>query len=291
MLRTVAFVLFVGVNALMAAFIAPVRQAQAQEARIAVSQCQAIAQSLPGEAIFANIIPVAASGLQFVQSSGDAMSAREDVRITYIGHSTYFIETPGGIGIATDYSGVHRPVRMPDVVTMNKAHSTHFTLRPDAGIAEVLHGWSDVPGEAARHDIVVGDAYIRNVTTDIRSWGGGFEEDGNSIFIFEIAGLCIGHLGHLHHELTDSHYTQIGRLDILMVPVDGGLTMGADSMGAVVERLRSSLILPMHRPSGLGRFLSMLSDRFDIVHAREPVITVSVRTLPRRPTILVPQGM
>src|SRR5690606_40494538 len=81
---------------------------------------------------------------------------------------------------------------------------------------------------------------LHDVLPFFRSWGGGFEEDGNSIFIFEIAGLCIGHLGHLHHELTDSHYTQIGRLDILMVPVDGGLTMGADSMGAVVERDRKS---------------------------------------------------
>ena len=45
---------------------------------------------------------------------------------------------------------------------------------------------------------VVDDVYIRNVPTDIRN-GGAMEADGNSIFIFEVAGLCIGHLGHLHH--------------------------------------------------------------------------------------------
>ncbi len=57
---------------------------------------------------------------------------------------------------------------------------------------------------------------------------------------------CVsGILGHLHHELSDSHYTQIGRLDVVMVPTDGGLTMGADSMSRVVQRLRSSLILPI----------------------------------------------
>ena len=55
---------------------------------------------------------------------------------------------------------------------------------------------------------------VRNVTTDIR---GGFSgsriEDNNSIFVFEVAGLCIGHLGHLHHEPSDETYAAIGRLD------------------------------------------------------------------------------
>ncbi len=283
MLRTVVLALL--------CITAPVLSARAQDAPMAVSQCQAIAQAVPG-ASFAGFSP--GTPLPLVLAQADPPSAlvdKETVDITYVGHSTYFIETPGGVGIATDYSGVYKPSRMPDLVTMNKAHSTHFTLHPEAGIGHVLRGWSDVPGEKAKHNVVVGDAYVRNVTTDIRSWSGGFEENGNSIFIFEIAGLCVGHLGHLHHELAESHYTEIGRLDILMVPVDGGLTMGADSMSRVVERLRSSLILPMHQPSGLDRFIAMVSEKFDVAYAREPVIRVSMRTLPKRPTVLVPQGM
>ncbi|HEX2148066.1 MAG TPA: MBL fold metallo-hydrolase [Pseudorhizobium sp.] len=258
---------------------------------MAVSQCQAIAQSLP-RAQFAEFTSGDPEEVVLVQNQpASDFAAREEVRVTFVGHSTYFIETPGGVGIATDYSGVYQPSRLPDVVTMNKAHSTHYTLNPDRRIKQVLPGWSDVPGEKIRHNLVVGDAYIRNVATDIRSWGGDLEENGNSIFIFEVAGLCIGHLGHLHHELTDSHYTEIGRLDILMVPVDGGLTLGPDSMSRVTQRLRSSLILPMHRPGGLDRFISMLAGTFDVAYAREPTIVVSMRNLPKRPTILVPQGM
>ena len=292
MLRTVAFLL------VTLAASAPVRAQDApgdapenapQHSPLAVSQCQAIARALP-DTRFASWS--GDDGLPVVLAQAEERSDladRETVDITYVGHSTYFIETPGGVGIATDYSGLYRPSRLPDVVTMNKAHSSHFTLAPDAGIEQVLPGWSDVPGERAQHHVVVGDAYIRNVSTDIRSWGGDYEEGGNSIFIFEIAGLCIGHLGHLHHELTDSHYGEIGRLDILMVPVDGGLTLGADSMSRVVDRLRSSLILPMHRPGGLDRFIGMLAGKFDVRYASEPVIRVSMRTLPKRPTILVPQ--
>ncbi len=283
MLRTVAFVFFW--------LCASIVQVLAQDAPMAVSQCQAIAESVP-QTRFARYDATEAAPFVLVQGGAASdFSAREEVRITFVGHSTYFIETPGGIGIATDYSGVYKPSRRPDVVTMNKAHSTHYTLNPDAGIGQVLQGWSDVPGEKIQHNVVVGDAYIRNVATDIRSWGGDLEENGNSIFIFEVAGLCIGHLGHLHHELTDSHYTEIGRLDILMVPVDGGLTLGADSMSRVVDRLRSSVILPMHRPGGLDRFIGMLGGKFDVAYAKEPTIIVSMRSLPKRPTILVPQGM
>lgn len=283
MLRMVAFVLgwvvFYGGNA----------GAQTPP-RAPVSQCQAIAGRLPGATYASFRPPVSGEPVfQLVQS------AKEEVKITFIGHSTYEIETPAGIRIATDFNGVYVPSRVPDVATMNRAHSTHYTLSPDPRIKNVLHGWSNVPGEKAEHHVVLDDVYIRNVTTDIRMGFGdyeNFQKDGNSIFIFETAGLCIGHLGHLHHELTDSHYAEIGRLDILMVPVDGGLTLGADSMSRVVKRLRSALILPMHRTGPpLENFLAMFQSSFAVTYAKDRVITVSMRTLPRQPTIMVPQGM
>ena len=281
MLRVLAF----GLSGLLLSAFA----ALAQGSGLPVSQCQAIASKLPG-VTFASFNPPEVQGVQ--AKTNLAVADKEEVKITFIGHSTYFIETPRGVGIATDYSGAYQPSRVPDVVTMNKAHSTHYTLQPDTRIPHVLRGWSDVPGEKAEHREMIGDVYIRNVVSDIRSWGGGLEENGNSIFIFEVAGLCIGHLGHLHFELTEAQYTEIGRLDILMVPVDGGLTMGADSMSRVVQRLRSSLILPMHRwGPPLDNFLAMFDGRFDIAYAKERTLRVSLRSLPKKPTILVPQGL
>nr|WP_299505230.1 MBL fold metallo-hydrolase [uncultured Rhizobium sp.] len=273
------------------AFTMMVAGAVAQDARPQVSQCQLIAEKLP-DVTFASFKSPAGtpgkvlSGLQRVQF-------QEDVTITYLGHSTFQVDTPGGISIATDFNGWLRSPRLPDVVTMNKAHSSHYTRSPDPGIANVLHGWNDTaPGEKAEHRLVVGDAYIRNVPTDIRSYDGGFEPNGNSIFIFEVAGLCIGHLGHLHHELTDAHYAEIGRLDIVMVPVDGGLTMGADSMSRTIKRLRSALVLPMHRRGPpIEAFLSMFGADFDAEISQNRGVTVSMRTLPKKPLILVLQGV
>src|SRR5690606_29209300 len=128
---------------------------------------------------------------------------------------------------------------------------------------------------------------IRNVPTDIRRWGQ-MEEGGNSIFIFEVAGLCIGHLGHLHHHLEDAHYGAIGRLDVVMVPIDGGMTLSTDAMSTIARRLFSSIVLPMHRhATPLGEFTARMGEEFAVEMHQTRSFTVSLRTLPRRPTILV----
>src|SRR5271156_5658065 len=95
----------------------------------------------------------------------------EEVTITYAGHSTYYIDSPGGLRIATDFSGSYTTGRPPDVVTMNRAHSTHYTLFPDPRISHVLHGWGD-DGEPAKIAERIGDVFIRNVKTDIRRYFG-----------------------------------------------------------------------------------------------------------------------
>ena len=249
--------------------------ASAQEAP--PSKCTAIAQALP-KVTYANFTLAAGAG-------------EGEVVITYAGHSTYLIDTPAGVRIATDFSGVYGGNPPPRVATMNKAHRTHFTDTPDPAIEYVLRGWNP-DGGPARHAVVVDDVYIRNVTTDIRDWGGNLERDGNSIFIFEVADLCIGHLGHLHTRLSDAQFGAIGRLDILMVPIDGGLTQSLGSMSEITARLQSSIVLPMHRHSTpMAEFLGMMGNGFAVDFRDSRSLTVSLRSLPSRPTIVVLDGV
>jgi len=258
-------------------------QAQQQQA----SECLAVAQLLP------NVI--------FASYSTAAATTKSSVTITYVGHSTYQIETPADVVIATDYNGVYRPPRLPTVVTMNRAHTTHYTLTPDPRIKHVLHGWSD-DGGPAKHAVTVGDVYIRNVPTDIRNFrtygfGRGdldlpMQKDGNSIFIFEVAGLCIGHLGHLHHKLDESHIAAIGRLDVLMVPIDDSVTMTIDGMAEIVKRLRSSIVLPMHRlGTPLSDFVSRVRGQFEVDLKADRSFSVSLETLPKAPTVVILDGV
>src|SRR5689334_473643 len=221
---------------------------------------------------------------------GAALQPNE-VRLNFIGHSTWLIESAGGINIATDYNDYVRPEVVPDVATMNRAHTTHYSNFPDPNIGHVLRGWNP-DGGPIQHDLIVGDVRIRNVPTNIRDWSGGHVPYGNSIFIFEVAGLCIGHLGHLHHTLSEQQLAQIGQLDVVMVPVDGSYTMDMSGMVEVLKALRARLVLPMHyfNPFTLSRFLERIKNDFPVEMAPQPTIVVSQPTLPLEPKVLVLPG-
>jgi L-ascorbate metabolism protein UlaG (beta-lactamase superfamily) len=238
------------------------------------SACIALAQS------DTQVVPVA---------YGDPLP-KGTVRLRFLNHASFALETPGGVTVITDYTGlIGNPDVVPDVITMNNAHDSHFTDHPDPRIAHVLRGWGS-PGLPALIDMTVGDLRIRNVTTDLRGpFGEGSRADGNSIFLFEAAGLCIAHLGHLHQRLSTSQRARIGRVDVVMVPVDGGYTMDQRAMAQVVQDLHARLILPMHwfGPDTLAAFLAKSAGQFEVMQAGGPEVEISRTTLPRHPTILL----
>ena len=237
------------------------------------SHCIALASAHP------QVVPVALD---------DGLEA-DSILIRYIDHASFAIVTPDGTVAVTDYTGyLGTQDIVPDVVTMNNAHSTHWTAAPDPRIAHVLKGWAE--SGPAEHRLDLGPMLIRNVPTDTRGpFGEGARANGNSIFIFEAGGLCIGHLGHLHQIPSPEQYAAIGRLDVVMVPVDGGYTLRLEDMAGVVRRFRSSIVIPMHwfSQGSLQAFLAEMSGEFTIVETGGAQIALSRDDLPSQPTIMV----
>ncbi|QDY69510.1 MBL fold metallo-hydrolase [Qingshengfaniella alkalisoli] len=212
----------------------------------------------------------------------------ETIRLRYIDHASFLLQTAGGLSVVTDYTGYLGDVDfVPTVVTMNHAHSSHWTSMPDARVPHILPGWN-ADGGPIYHHVDLGEMLVRNVSTDIRGYGG-IEEAGNSIFIFEVAGLCVGHLGHLHHEPTPEQFAAIGRLDVVIAAVDGGYTVDLPTMIRTLKRFRSSIIIPMHwfGTGTLDAFLTGMMDEFAIVRAGSSELEVSLSSLPDRPTVVV----
>ncbi len=219
-----------------------------------------------------------------------ATAEESAVAIGFLGHASFLIESPQGVRIVTDYNDMIRSPVTPDIVTMNNAHPTHYSEAVEPGVKYVLRGW-DPAGGVAAHRLEYRDVRVRNVPTNLRE-AGGTRYDGNSIFVFETADLCIAHLGHLHHTLTQTHLAELGAIDIVMVPVDGALTLNQEDMIAVLQQIKPKIAIPMHvcSEARLDRFLARAGERYRIRRMAEPRILVSRADLPAEPEILVLPG-
>jgi len=172
------------------------------------------------------------------------------VRIEYIGMSCFMIKTSKGIRILTDpYKPEQKNVfhtdlkkEPADVVTISCGHGNHCSAFCVGGIPYIfkrvepieLHGIK-FRGVASRH-LAMGE----NKRMD---------EGDNFIICFEVDGIKICHLGALGHKLSDDQVKQIGKVDILMVPVGGVSTLPLSDANEVCEQLNPKVIFPMHYKS------------------------------------------
>ena len=208
------------------------------------------------------------------------------LRITFVGHATFLLETPEGASVATDWNGTNLPRYAPDIATMNNFHITHYSDFPDPAIKHVLRGWT--PGGIARHDIKVKDLRVYSVPTNIQTYGGQ-QTNGNSIFVFDTVNLCLAHLSHLHHDLTREEASRLGRIDVLFVPIDGFVSMSHDEVMSVIDMIKPRLVIVMHWDlfGGPRAFLSRVQGIYPVKVHDSNVYTLSREMLPTDTEILL----
>ena len=247
---------------------------------------------LAGGARAEGCFPVASAEARLVPAAlrTAALPAGATARLTFLGHASFLIESAEGVTAVTDFNGFVGAPLVPDIVTMNNAHDTHFTAAVPPGVTHVLRGWNPDGGEA-RHDLSLRDLRVRNVPTAVHGRAGD-QTNSNSIFVFEIEDLCIAHLGHLHQAITDQILAELGVIDIVMVPIDGTWTMSQEEMLEAARRIGAPVVIPMHyfNQSVLQRFLALASEDHRVLVRDTPAITLSRTTLPQQRTVLVLPG-
>lgn len=211
------------------------------------------------------------------------------MRIIYLGHSTFQIETPGGARAATDFNGSNvLPGRLPQIVTMNNRHDTHYADYVDPAIRFVLRGW-DPDGGMARHHMKHRDLRIYNLPTNIvtDSLGSTGSTNGNSVFVFEAAGICAAHLGHLAHMLSKSQVQRIGRIDVLFVPIDGTMTISHEEAFNIIGQINPKIIMPMHFSfGGPAEFIEIARTKFPVKRHSGNFIDIGRADLPAKTEVL-----
>ncbi len=244
-------------------------------ARPALAQCRVnVAGPGPG----AGLVPVAFTAA--------GKSASGQVRVSFAGHSSFFIETPGGASVFTDYNGYVPWPRLPDIVTMSNTHGSHYSDTVEPGIKFVLRGWH-VEGGIAKHNMKFKGLRVRSIPTNITIFAGKPSNE-NSIFVFEVARLCLVHLGNLRHVLTRRELAELGQVDVLFAPIDGSSTLTYEELLQVIGQLGPRLIIPMHFGFGdyVDDFVEFAAKHFAVKRHGPTALVISRKSLPRRPVVL-----
>ena len=163
------------------------------------------------------------------------------MNVKWLGHACFLITSEKGFRVITDPYGAmgglfYGPIKEPaDVVIITHDHLDHNNAGVVAG-AEVVKG----PGTKKAKGIE-----FLGVPTH-HDEKGGRERGEVTIFCFTLDGLRLCHLGDLGRSLSDAEAKQIGKVDILFIPVGGFYTIDARGADGVVDQLGPGVVIPMH---------------------------------------------
>ncbi len=164
------------------------------------------------------------------------------MKIKWLGHASFLITSDAGTRIVTDpypvgeglsYGAINEDA---DIVTVSHDHFDHVNVAAVGGSPRVVN-------ETAPVDI--GGVKFSGVAS-FHDTSQGKERGSNIIYSMDIDGVRVCHLGDLGHPLGGRQVKDIGRVDVLLIPVGGFFTIDAKVASEVAGKLSPKVIIPMH---------------------------------------------
>lgn len=235
-------------------------------------------------------------------SVGQSQDKDAPIDIEYHGQSFFILTTSKGTRIAFDPHTIPAYERMEvlpkvDVICISHNHNDHTRTVSfkDFQKTKVLRGLASESLKAtwAVVDEKVKDARIYNVPT-YHDNSEGLERGKNSIFVVEVDGWRIAHLGDLGHQLLPKHLTKIGKVDVVMIPVGGIYTLNGAEAKEVIKHLKpKEYVFPMHFGTKFFEDILPPDEFYDDVEKRRIAISddnvLKLNRSPERPRPLIVQ--
>ena len=234
------------------------------------------------------------------------------MKIKYLGHACFMITSDAGIKIITDpyttgddlnYGEIKESA---NIVTVSHEHGDHNNVAAVKGNPKIIKDTTTWIIPAA----IFENSYVRsripeihddkeeisnirfNATSTYHDEAKGQQRGKNTIFCFEVDGIRICHIGDLGHQLDDKQVADIGRVDVLLIPVGGFFTIGAKVASHVCNQIKPKVIIPMHYKTdkcdmpiaGVDEFLR---DKEDVSRLDASEAEFKLEKLPERTQIIV----
>lgn len=163
----------------------------------------------------------------------------------WFGHNCFRIKGRD-VTVITDpvgrQTGYVLPKQTADVVTLSHDHPGHANLNALRPEYQIVNG----PGEYELHGIFV--TGIRTYHDDAR----GAERGYNTVYLIELEGMVICHLGDLGHALTEEQAEATSKVDVLLVPAGGGQVLDPAKAADLIAQLEPKIVVPMQYATDIG---------------------------------------
>jgi len=161
------------------------------------------------------------------------------MEISWLGHSCFRIKGRQATVITDPYPpdlGYSLGKPTAHVVTVSHRHPGHSYVQGINGEPRLVTG----PGEYEINGVL-----ITGITT-FHDREQGQKRGKNTVYLIEVDGVSVCHLGDLGHVLTAEQVEEIGNVDVLLLPVGSLSTINAPMAAEVVRQLEPRAVVPMH---------------------------------------------
>jgi len=251
--------------------------------------------------------PIAIFGVIAALILGAASVRSQDkaapISIEYHGQSFYIITTSKGTRVAIDPHTIPNYPRpeewhKADIVCITHNHNDHTRIEAfgdNIKKAKIIRGLKtmSLKSDWATINEEIKDVKIRNVHT-YHDNTEGLERGKNNVFVIEVDGWKVAHLGDLGHLLSPAQLKKIGPVDVIMIPVGGIYTLNGNEAKKVVEQLKpKEYIFPMHYGTKFFEDILPPDEFYDDVDKRRIAISddnvLLLNKDPQRPRPLIVQ--
>lgn len=211
------------------------------------------------------------------------------VEIEWFGHSTFQITSSKGTRILADphsRSDLRWPTLEQHVVTTSHQHGAHNNIYMAKGKPVIFQGLTPTGENWNPVHETIRDVSVYSVPA-YHDKSQGLQRGKNAIFVFRVDDVCIAHLGDLGHLLTPPQLKLMGKIDVLLVPVAGGMyTVTPSEAIEVTKQVNPRIAIPEHYwwEGAADRFISGFTR---VKRSPGPILKVSKAELPQPIEIVV----